>query len=219
MDILNLLIYLGKRGALDRPVTFTTSRMGSDLGISQQSVSRWLITLEDGGLVSRKEGIRSYMVRITPKGKRMMEDRRRELSMILAESGRIEIHGKVSTGLQDGKYYIGLNEYSESIRSKLGFKPFPGTLNIKLNDIDDTECKEKLCAMEGIVIGGFRRGERIFGSIRCFGCRVNGIEGAIVIPERSHYGFDVMEIISPFNLREKLHLADGSDVKVEVMVE
>jgi len=38
-----------------------------------------------------------------------------------------------------------------------------------------------------------------------------------MIPERTHYPEDIIEIISPNNLREKLKLKDGS--KITVLVE
>jgi len=218
MEILNLLLYLGKRGAIAKPVTITTSKMGSKLGISQQSISRWLITLEKDGMISREKGIRSYFVQITPVGKKYMQEKRNELNEIFERSGKIVMRGKVVSGMLDGKYYMSLKKYSEKIKSRLGFKPYPGTLNIRLDTIDDSQCKKKLCAMKGTEIPGFRRGGRTFGSVRCFPCRISGVKGAVLIPERSHYGLEVLEIISPFNLRQRLKLSNGDDVKVKVIV-
>jgi riboflavin kinase len=219
MEILNLLVYLGKKGAIDRYITVTTPHMGSDLGISQQSVSRWLITLQRDGMIFRKEGIRGYLVQITPKGKGMLLEMRNDLNNVLAESGKMIMHGRVKSGMLDGKYYLRLSQYVVNIKSVLGFKPYPGTLNIQLSTPDDTQCKEKLCSMHGMEIPGFRKGERVFGSLRCFPCLVAGVKGAVVVPERSHYGFDVLEVISEHNLRHKLKLSDGDDVKVVVEAE
>jgi riboflavin kinase len=73
--------------------------------------------------------------------------------------------------------------------------------------------------MRGVEIAGFSSGDRTFGSLRCFPCWISGIEGAVIIPERSHYGFDILEIISPKNLRKALSLNDGDEVKVEALVD
>lgn len=218
MEILNLLLYLGKKEAIAKPIAITTSKMGSELGASQQSVSRWLIILERKGMVSRKEGIRGYFVQITPVGKKYLQKKRDELNKVLTASGKIVIQGKVTAGMSDGKYYMSLKEYSEKIKSKLGFKPYPGTLNIRLDATNDIQYKEKLATMKGVEISGFKKGKRTFGSVKCFPGRISGIKGAVIIPERSHYGPEILEVISPFNLRQKLELSDGSNIKVEVII-
>ena len=128
------------------------------------------------------------------------------------------MRGQATSGMRDGKYYLGLDEYVREIKSRLGFSPYPGTLNIRLDAPEGTQCKERLSAMEGIEIPGFRKGGRMFGSIRCFSCLVSGVEGAVLIPERSHYGFEVLEVISPHNLRKKLKLKDGDGVEVKIGV-
>ncbi len=218
MEILNVLIYLAKRGALSRPAAVTTSHVGKELGISQQSVSRWLITLEKKNLTTRKKGIRGYLVRVTPEGRKLMESMRNGLNEALVESNKIIMKGRVVSGMLEGRYYIEKG-YGEKIKSLMGFLPYAGTLNIRLKTMDDQGYKEHLATMKGWVIPRFEGDGRTFGALKCFPCRINGIESIVVIPERSHYGSDTLEIVSAYNLREKLRLADGDDVKVEVMVD
>ncbi len=71
--------------------------------------------------------------------------------------------------------------------------------------------------MNGIKIEGFKTKERTFGEVKAFKCRINGIGGAIVIPQRTHYPKNVIEIIAPVKLREVLGLKDGDWVEVEVI--
>ena len=215
MNVLDLLLYLGKKGAIGKPVNITTSRVSNKLGVSQQTISRWLITLEKDGMISRK----GSLVQIAPTGKKYLQKKRDELNKVLTESGKIVIQGEATSGMFDGKYYMGLKEYYEEINSRLGFKPYPGTLNIKLSTIDDSQFKEKLAAMKGIEISGFKKKGRTFGPVKCFPCRISEVKGAVIIPERSHYGPDILEVISPIELREKLKLSDGDLVKVEVIIE
>ncbi len=219
MEILNILIYLAKKGGLARPVAVTTCKMGSDLKISQQSVSRWLITLEKKGFTTRKKGIRGYIIQVTPEGKKFMLEVRNGLNEALVESNKIIIKGKVVSGMLEGQYYIGKKGYAEKIKSVTGFDPYPGTLNIKLKTIDDRGYKEQLSSMKGLEVKGFEGEERTFGALKCFICRINGVECAVVIPERSHYGSGTLEIVSKHNLREKLGLSDGDDITVEVLIE
>ena len=70
MELLNILVYLAKNGALSRPIAVTTCGMGKELGISQQSVSRWLTQLERKGYTERQKGIRGHIVQITPRGRK-----------------------------------------------------------------------------------------------------------------------------------------------------
>ena len=217
MNILEIMIYLGRRGALERYCAISTPKMGSELIISQQSVSRWLINLERDGMIARKEGIRGYMVQITPAGRAYMERMKDELCVIFTHIGKISIVGCVVSGMNEGKYYLGQKEYQERIRTVMGFSPFPGTLNVRLRKPEDYQSKERLAALSGIEVGGFRKAGRTFGSLKCFRCTVQGIEAAAILPERTHYGFQLLEIISPYNLRDKLHLSDGDSVEVEVI--
>ncbi|UCD03171.1 MAG: CTP-dependent riboflavin kinase [Candidatus Aenigmatarchaeota archaeon] len=216
MELLNILIHLAKKGALYRPVAIKTSQVGKELDISQQSVSRWLISLEKRNYTTRKTGIRGYLVQITPAGRRFMLEMRNRLSDALTESDKLIIKGRVFTGMQEGRYYIGKKGYGNKIKSMMGFLPFAGTLNLRLITMDDRGYKEKLASTRGMVIPRFEDEGRTFGSLKCFPCTIKGNECGVVIPERSHYGSDTLEIVAPDDLREKLKLRDGDDVQVEV---
>jgi len=213
MKELKILLVLGKEGALERNITITTANLGKELKIPQQTISRFLIKLTKKGLITRAKGIKGYVVGITPKGKELLKDLDITLDEILKPK-EVVIKGIVTDGLKDGKYYLGLNEYRRKIKNQLNFIPFPGTLNITLNE---EELKEKLQRMNGIEIEGFKKNDRIFGSIKCFKCKVNDVDASIIIPERSHYGSNILEIISRFELRKKLNLKNGDEVVVEVI--
>ena len=106
--------------------------------------------------------------------------------------------------------------YKRQFEEKLGFTPYPGTLNLKIPK-EQMFFRAKLDEMDGIKIEGFKTKERTFGDVKAFRCRVDGIEGAIVIPQRTHYPKDVIEIIAPVKLRDVLGLKDGDWVEVEVI--
>ena len=50
------------------------------------------------------------------------------------EAQVIVLEGEVISGLYEGAYYISKNGYRTQIIEKLGFDPYPGTLNLKLKD-------------------------------------------------------------------------------------
>jgi riboflavin kinase len=102
---------------------------------------------------------------------------------------------------------------------KLGFDPYPGTLNLKLKTGLEVQAKRILDAYPGIMIDGFEDGQRTFGPVKSFKTIINNkIEGALLLIKRTHHGENVMEIISPFFLREKLGLKDGDRVNIKILI-
>jgi len=121
------------------------------------------------------------------------------------------VRGKVAAGLGEGQYYISREGYRAQFLKKLGFEPFPGTLNIKLDE------PFVPVTWQAIKIEGFQDEGRTFGDCRCYRIRVKGIEAAIVRPERSSYPANLVEVIAPVSLREALGLANGDEVEVTVV--
>ncbi|MDP2841884.1 MAG: DUF120 domain-containing protein, partial [Candidatus Methanoperedens sp.] len=97
---------------------------------------------------------------------------------------------------------------------KLGFTPYPGTLNVKL-DTPSVDIRKGISA--DLEISGFTKDNRTFGRGSCFNIMIMDIKGAVIVPERTHYPEDIIEIIAPVNLRKYLKLRDGSTVEVEVI--
>jgi riboflavin kinase len=120
------------------------------------------------------------------------------------------------SGVGEGRYYVSLQGYRKQFIEKLNFDPFPGTLNIKINK-EHLYFRRKLDEEEGVKIEGFSTEDRTFGEVKAFRCRINGIEGAVVLPQRTHYPADIIEVISEVRIREKLNLKDGDTVNVEVI--
>ncbi|HVP27136.1 MAG TPA: DUF120 domain-containing protein [Candidatus Bathyarchaeia archaeon] len=122
------------------------------------------------------------------------------------------IKGKVFSGKSEGAKFIKLPWVKEQIEQKLGFTPFIGTLNLRLNE-NSVKLKEQLKRKDSIEIlpaEGFRRG-------KCFkACLMNSLECAIVFPGVADYPEDVIEIVAPVNLRKKLRLKDGDVVEVKI---
>ncbi|HID73081.1 TPA: CTP-dependent riboflavin kinase, partial [Candidatus Micrarchaeota archaeon] len=108
------------------------------------------------------------------------------------------IVGRVVSGLGDGRKFISMPQYSEGLERTLGAAPFPGTLNLRL------ERAESLEEHTPVHIGGFREDGRDFGGLMLYRCRVNGINCAVVVPEKTGYGRDTLEIASPLELRKEL---------------
>jgi len=128
------------------------------------------------------------------------------------------IEGEVFTGLGEGAYYVSQPGYRRQFIEKLGFDPYPGTLNLKVEKQSQRE-RGILETYSSITLEGFMNGMRSFGQVKCYKARVNEkVDGIVVTALRSHYGEDVLEIVAPKNLRQVLGLKDGDSVKVRVFI-
>ena len=64
-----------------------------------------------------------------------------------------------------------------------------------------------------LIVTGFSHEGRTFGDVICYRMKVNGeVEAAVVIAQRTHHSENILEIIAPVNLRERLGLVDGDQV-------
>jgi len=195
----------------------TTPILSKHLGTSQQSASRLLITLEKEGLLERRIVGRTTYVKITQSGIARMRDLYISLKAIFERPVSVILEGRVFTGLGEGAYYMSIPGYVKQMEEKLGFTPFPGTLNVSLLSRDSIENKLLIQKLAPIEIHGFRDERRSYGSVRAIEAVVNdSVKGALIFVERSQYDNSVIEIISDVNLREKLGIKDGSLVKVSI---
>jgi riboflavin kinase len=121
----------------------------------------------------------------------------------------VVLEGRMFSGMGKGRLFLGIRGYLERIERGIGFRPFPGTLNLRLEETG-------VELPEGIMIEGFKEEGKEFGAVRLIPCKVRGVSCAVVIPEKTRYGPEVLEIISRENLRERLGLKDGDTVRVEL---
>lgn len=217
--LLPTLIELLLMGARERPIQVTTSQLAKKLGRSQQAASRHLLELEDLGYIERVHSRAGQEIRLTEKGVDAIMTLYLLLRSRLEEApNMLEFKGSVFTGLGEGAYYMSLEGYREQFRKKLGFDPYPGTLNLKLISPSYRSQMEILRRVNGIKIDGFTDGLRTYGSLRCFPALIEDIRGAALIIERSHYDLSVLEVIAPVRLRDALNLKDGDVVVVKVFI-
>ena len=125
------------------------------------------------------------------------------------------IKGTVFSGKGEGARFIELPWVKKQITEKLGFTPYRGTLNIELTkeEFEKRALLEKAESIEISPVKGFSRG-------RCFKANLmDKLECAIVIPEIPDYPENVIEVIAPTNLREKLQLREGDSVEIKILME
>jgi len=211
------LMVLAKEGAHSGSLKLSLSWLARRLNVSRQTAARQLIELENRGLIKRELIPKGQSVRLTTAGLAALRSVHRELDAILGEKPRkLELVGQVVSGVGEGSYYVGQAGYRQQFKQKLGFEPYPGTLDLKL-DKASLELRASLMELPGRQIGGFSTSERTFGPVKCFPATLRGTKIAVILPSRSHYS-DVIELIAPKNLRRSLKFSDGDVVKVEVII-
>lgn len=125
----------------------------------------------------------------------------------------LSLRGKVYSGKGEGKKFVSLPWVERQIHEKLGFSPYPGTLNIRLSR-EGLANKKMLTKAERIEIEpekGFCKGFLIKGKISGLGC-------GIIVPLVPAYPPDVVEVVAAVFLRQRLHLSDGREVAVTVVL-
>ena len=196
--------------------------LGLQLGVSQQTASRRLQRLEREGLIERIVSRRGERVKLTDAGLELLREVYYALAFTVPPKlvDTIEFEGVVFSGLGEGGYYMSLEGYVRQIEEKFGFKPYPGTLNVRLTGRSELLKRVKLDEYPSIMISGFSDGRRTYGSVRAYKASINGYRpAAVVIPSRTVHKIDVIEVIAPVNLREQLNLRDGDHVRVTVYLQ
>jgi riboflavin kinase len=214
---------------LDSEAKISCSTLADGLDASSQTASRRLQRLEDGDLLEREIVSDGQWVAVTADGKRALQHEYADYRRIFERDATVELRGRVTSGMGEGRHYISLPGYMRQFEAKLGYEPFLGTLNVEL---DERSVRERghLSSFEPITIEGWEDDERTYGPAYCYPARVvdgsveddtgagtDSYDGAHVItPERTHHGDDQVELIAPDRLRDELTLDDGSLIIVQV---
>jgi len=215
------LLKLAEMGAHRRTAKISTEYLAEKLGISQQTASRYLIELEQKAWIKRTIIHDGCLIRIDTAGTAELQKLYSNLKFLMeaAYPPSITLEGTVFTGLGEGAYYIAKDFYRRQFIEKLGFDPYPGTLNLKLTSDYDIKTRMELEAYPAVDIEGFKNEDRTFGLVKCYPVMIdNKVKGALITALRTHYDVSVLEIIAPVCLRKQLNLRDGNKVKVEVMI-
>ena len=218
---LYMLLKLAEMGAYRRIAKISTEFLAGKLGISQQTASRYLIELERKGWIQRNVTPEGSLLKIDEAGIKELHKLYSNLKFLVEKSypPSVTLEGTVFTGLGEGAYYIAKEAYRKQFTEKLGFEPYPGTLNLKLSSDYDIKTRMEIEAYPAIEITGFKNEDRTFGLVKCYPAIIdNKVKGALITALRSHYDVSVLEIIAPVCLRKQLNVKDGTKVKAEIYI-
>lgn len=129
----------------------------------------------------------------------------------------ITVKGRVFRGKGEGGWFISLSWVKKQFKEKLGFNPYPGTLNLRLpGKAEIRNLKRMVNLFRGIEIGS---AEEICRG-RCFKALImEKVNGAVVIPNIPNYPTDVLEVVAGLCLRDRFNLRDGDEVELTVWLE
>lgn len=126
----------------------------------------------------------------------------------------MELIGFVQTGVGQGRSFTQIKWVREQFRAKLGFDPFPGTLNVRVANPVALDVWRR---HPGVVI---EPGAEGYCPARCYHIQVSGsVRAAWIIPDVPGYPCDLVEIMAPVSLRETLKLKTGDIVRIKLVEE
>lgn len=210
-----LLKLLASKGAITEPVRMSSREIGELLSVSQQTADNYLVALEVQGYLSRTLIARKQQLTVTAEGVQALRSNFLDLKAIFEKAQNRTFSGTVVSGVGEGRYYLSKKGYTDQFVAHLGYLPFPGTLNVRL-DGKSSSPLEEVRRLHGIRIEGFEAEGRTFGGATCYSARLAGADCHLILPDRTHYQ-NVFEFIAPKSLRKSLRLKDGTEVPIEVL--
>ena len=215
-------------GAIDGRTKLSCADLAERLDASTQTASRRLRRLAEDSYIDREVVGDGQWVQITGTGEDSLRAEYAAYRRLFEGKQAVALTGAVTAGMGEGRHYISLSGYMEQFRERLGYEPYPGTLNVALGE-DSIARRPRLGGLEPVTIDGWEDDGRTYGPAYCHPAtiapaddterkeRFDPYEPAHVIaPERTHHGEDNLEVIAPDRLRETLGLADGDELTVTV---
>ena len=216
------IVELLAKGARHNFVEVTTTELGKGIGRSQQAASKHLLDLEKSGYIERAKTGQKFAVKVTDKGYSEIQGLFSSLTAALESApATIDFEGNIVSGMGEGSYYMSLEGYRKQFKEKLGYEPYPGTLNVRLADPIFMNARRELGKHPSIFIDGFSDGTRTYGWLKCYRAVINdGAVGnaAVLVLERTHYDDSMLEVIAPSSIKQAAGIKNGDRVKVQVQL-
>ena len=124
------------------------------------------------------------------------------------------LFGRLATGIGQGEHFTGLDWARAQFIDRLGIDPYPGTVNMIVDDPNSMPVWVRIKRTPGIRIVNPGDGPHDCDA-RCVPVTVAGrIDGAIVVPEIDNYPSAQVEIIADISVRAALGIEDGDPVQI-----
>ena len=126
----------------------------------------------------------------------------------------ITLSGVVASGRGEGAFFTRTEWARRRFVDLFAIDPYPGTLNVILKDEAARSTWRQVKAAKGRILEPPDAG---WCAAKCYPVMVSGaVRGAVVLPEVAAYPADQIEIVAAIGIRERLGLADGDRVTLEI---
>jgi len=133
-----------------------------------------------------------------------------ECDKLAKMNDKLTVTGKIVSGEKKGAFFTQLDWVQDQCQEKLGFKPFPGTLNLEIDTatIPQIEALLKKRGMELVPP------DPSFCAGHVYPVNIMGVGGAIVAPAEGVrvHGKNILELIAPTCLKEAMDVDDGDEI-------
>lgn len=211
---------IAKKGAINGEIRVSKSTLADELDISVRTAGQRLQELQDAGYIERQPDSEGQYVFITDLGKEVFQEEEVKEKRIPEQGQTFELEGEVVQGVGKGQVFVELQGYKAQFNKKLGYEPYPGTLNLKLEP-ESVRIRSHVESMDSIRIDGWSDDDRSFGPVYCYAGSVEA-DGQVyepihvIRPERTRHEDDVLEIIADMKLRSEIELEDGDTLTVNI---
>ena len=127
---------------------------------------------------------------------------------------KLTISGKIVSGNGKAAFFTQLNWVQQQCQEKLGFKPFPGTLNLAVDEKKALQINA-LCQEYGQTLEPLAKD---FCAGHVYSVSIMGVTGAIVSPSDDvRVNADhIIELIAPISLKEALDADVGDEILIVI---
>ncbi len=122
------------------------------------------------------------------------------------------VKGTVVSGVGKAVMFTQIDWVKDQCQKKLGFVPYPGTLNVKV----DPEYVAAVKAAKKKASIDLCPPSAAHCEAKCFRILLKRKPAAVVIPTVPNYPDDILEIIAPVKLKEAYAIKDGDSLTVSV---
>jgi len=125
------------------------------------------------------------------------------------------IKGRVFSGLGEGAYFTQIDWVKQQCLEKLGFIPFAGTLNLRVNEDYLNITQQARLAAEIDVVPP----SSDFCPAKVIPVLIGDIKAAIIVPHAEEFTddvhpVDIIEVIAPVEVKKALDIKDGDELVI-----
>ena len=130
------------------------------------------------------------------------------------------IQGVIFSDLGQASKFMALNWVQESLRERLGFAPYPATLNVRPSTPQDVrlweEIQREIAALPLAPLkSGFCSADLYLVSLTRLVGSKETLRGAVLLPAVVDYPKDKIEIVTQVRVKDALSVKDGDSLVLE----